>query len=111
VVISPEKTWSHCPQAETLTKNQCQELIQKYLPWFQRFIFIIFIAKGRGKINRLKAAIHSSSRANQFELGRLLHLLFGVLRIFGTLIESNRKRSHDCSDCPYSKAGAARTVM
>jgi hypothetical protein len=21
------------------------------LPWFQRFIFIIFIAKGRGKIN------------------------------------------------------------
>ena len=41
----------------------------------------------------------------------LLHLLFGVLRIFGTLIESNRKRSHDCSDCPYSKAGAARTVM
>jgi hypothetical protein len=42
---------------------------------------------------------------------RLLHLLFGVLRIFGTLIELNRKRSHDCSDCPYSKAGAARTVM
>jgi hypothetical protein len=41
----------------------------------------------------------------------LLHLLFGVLRIFGTLIKSNRKRSHDCSDCPYSKAGAARTVM
>jgi hypothetical protein len=21
------------------------------IPWFQRFIFIIFIAKGRGKIN------------------------------------------------------------
>ena len=40
------------------------------LPWFQRFIFIIFIAKGRGKINLwLKAAIDSSSRANQFELG------------------------------------------
>ena len=39
------------------------------LPWFQRFIFIIFIAKGRGKINLwLKAAI-DSSRANQFELG------------------------------------------
>ena len=49
------------------------ELINKvniYLPWFQRFIFIIFIAKGRGKINLwLKAAIDSSSRANQFELG------------------------------------------
>ena len=71
------------------------------LPWFQRF-----------KINLwLKAAIDSSSRANQFELGRLLHLLFGVLRIFGTLTESNRKRSHDCSDCPYSKVGAVRTVM
>jgi hypothetical protein len=28
------------------------------LPWFQRFIFINFIAKGRGKINLwLKAAI------------------------------------------------------
>jgi hypothetical protein len=41
-----------------------------YLPWFQRFIFIIFIAKGRGKINLwLKAAIDSSSRANQFKLG------------------------------------------
>jgi hypothetical protein len=40
------------------------------LPWFQRFIFIISIAKGRGKINLwLKAAIDSSSRANQFELG------------------------------------------
>jgi hypothetical protein len=40
------------------------------LPWFQRFIFIIFIAKLRGKINLwLKAAIDSSSRANQFELG------------------------------------------
>ena len=40
------------------------------LPWFQRFIFIIFIAKGRVKINLwLKAAIDSSSRANQFELG------------------------------------------
>jgi hypothetical protein len=23
----------------------------KTVPWFQRFIFIIFIAKGRGKIN------------------------------------------------------------
>jgi hypothetical protein len=35
------------------------------VPWFQRFIFIIFIA-----INLwLKAAIDSSSRANQFELG------------------------------------------
>ena len=42
----------------------------KFLPWFQRFIFIIFIAKGRGKINLwLKAAIDSSSHANQFELG------------------------------------------
>ena len=40
------------------------------LPWFQRFIFIIFIAKGRGKINLwLKVAIDSSSHANQFELG------------------------------------------
>jgi hypothetical protein len=40
------------------------------VPWFQRFIFIIFIAKGGGKINLwLKAAIDSSSRANQFELG------------------------------------------
>ena len=40
------------------------------VPWFQRFIFIIFIAKGIGKINLwLKAAIDSSSRANQFELG------------------------------------------
>ena len=34
------------------------------------FIFIIFIANGEGKINLwLKAAIGSSSRANQFELG------------------------------------------
>jgi hypothetical protein len=40
------------------------------LPWFQRFIFIIFIAKGEGKINLwLKPAIDSSSHANQFELG------------------------------------------
>ena len=38
--------------------------------WFQRFIFIIFIAKGGGKLNLwLKAAIDSSIRANQFELG------------------------------------------
>jgi hypothetical protein len=45
-------------------------LIFVLVPWFQRFIFIIFIAKGRGKINLwLKAAIDSSSRANQFELG------------------------------------------
>jgi hypothetical protein len=26
-------------------------LAKECLPWFQRFIFIIFIAKGRGKIN------------------------------------------------------------
>jgi hypothetical protein len=25
--------------------------VDKNVPWFQRFIFIIFIAKGRGKIN------------------------------------------------------------
>jgi hypothetical protein len=44
--------------------------IRPNLPWFQRFIFIIFLAKGRGKINLwLKAAIDSSSRASQFELG------------------------------------------
>ena len=44
--------------------------VMLFLPWFQRFIFINFIAKGRGKINLwLKAAIDSSSRANQFELG------------------------------------------
>jgi hypothetical protein len=31
-----------------------------FIPWFQMFIFIIFIAKGRGKINLwLKAAIDS----------------------------------------------------
>jgi hypothetical protein len=39
------------------------------LPWFQRFIFIIFIAKGRGKINLWFKAAIDSSRANQFELG------------------------------------------
>ena len=38
------------------------------VPWFQRFIFIIFM--GRGKINLwLKEAIDSSRSANQFELG------------------------------------------
>jgi hypothetical protein len=35
-----------------------------------RGLFLLIIAKGRGKINLwLKAAIDSSSRANQFELG------------------------------------------
>jgi hypothetical protein len=49
------------------------------IPWFQRFIFIIFIAKGGGKINLwLKAAIDSSSRANQFELGTVHYLWRGV---------------------------------
>jgi hypothetical protein len=34
------------------------KLFQVIIPWFQRFIFIIFIVKGRGKINLwLKAAI------------------------------------------------------
>ena len=32
------------------------------------------------------------------DLNRLLHLLFGVLWIFGTLMEWNRTRSHDCSE-------------
>jgi hypothetical protein len=27
------------------------DFIYTPIPWFQRFIFIIFIAKGRGKIN------------------------------------------------------------
>ena len=46
------------------------QLGHRMVPWFQMFIFIIFIAKGRGKINLwLKVAIDSSSRANQFELG------------------------------------------
>ena len=46
------------------------KILAAALPWFQKFIFIIFIAKGRGKINLwLKAAIDSSTRANQFELG------------------------------------------
>ena len=56
----------------TIVIEDCEKLL-KYedsVPWFQRFIFINFIAKGRGKINLwLKAAIDSSSRANQFELG------------------------------------------
>jgi hypothetical protein len=30
-------------------------------------------------------------------LRKLLHLLFGVLRIFGTVMEWNRRESHDCS--------------
>ena len=52
-----------------LRSDLCYDDIE-CVPWFQRFIFIIFIAKGRGKINLwLKAAIDSSSRANQFELG------------------------------------------
>jgi hypothetical protein len=29
---------------------------------------------------------------------KLLHLLFGVLRILGTLMEWNRRQSHDCSE-------------
>jgi hypothetical protein len=33
-----------------------------------------------------------------FNTHRLLHLLFGVLRIFGTLMEWNRRESHDCSE-------------
>ena len=40
---------------------------------------------------------------------KLLHLLFGVLRIFGTLMEWNRRQSHDCSDYPDFRVGAART--
>ena len=54
----------------TLISFEFSSCIINILPWFQRFIFIIFIAKGRGKINLwLKAAIDSSSRANQFKLG------------------------------------------
>ena len=54
----------------TLISFEFFSCIINILPWFQRFIFIIFIAKGRWKINLwLKAAIDSSSRANQFELG------------------------------------------
>ena len=40
---------------------------------------------------------------------KLLHLLFGVLQIFGTLMEWNRRESHDCSDYPDFRVGAART--
>jgi hypothetical protein len=75
--------WAHKTRDNAQQKVNCEnpKLIRKKtflekrnatnrLPWFQRFIFIIFIAKGRGKINLwLKAAIGSSSRANQFELG------------------------------------------
>ena len=51
-----------------VVKHVDRRIVQK-VPWFQRFIFIIFITKGRGKINLwLKAAIDSSSRTNQFEL-------------------------------------------
>jgi hypothetical protein len=38
------------------------------LPWFQRFIFIVFIAKGKGKINLwnqgtdLSEVIHETSK-------------------------------------------------
>jgi hypothetical protein len=38
---------------------------------------------------------------------KLLHLLFGVLRIFGTLMEWNRRESHDCSELFW--LGTART--
>jgi hypothetical protein len=38
---------------------------------------------------------------------RLLHLLLGVLRIFGTLIKLNRIQAHDRSGCPYSKVEEA----
>jgi hypothetical protein len=35
---------------------------------------------------------------NCFATVKLLHLLFEVLRIFGTLMEWNRRQSHDCSE-------------
>jgi hypothetical protein len=55
---------------ETVERYKFFTRVQEAVPWFQRFIFIICIAKGRGNINLwLKAAIDSSSRANQFELG------------------------------------------
>jgi hypothetical protein len=63
----------HAMQIVEVFLLKCQlknYLTYRYVPWFQRFIFVIFIAKGRGKINLwLKAAIDSSSHANQFELG------------------------------------------
>jgi hypothetical protein len=34
------------------------------IPWFQRFIFIIFIAKGRGKINLWNQGITVTVQAN-----------------------------------------------
>jgi hypothetical protein len=36
----------------------------------------------------------------QVESCKLLHLLFGVFRILGTLMEWKRRESHDCSDTP-----------
>ena len=48
-----------------ITSNTTEQVTR--LPWFQRFIFIIFIAKGRGKINlwlkehRGKTSAHAST--------------------------------------------------
>ena len=67
MVLSARRGFLH---ACMLCSTNMKQALRRILPWFQRFIFIIFIAKGRGKINLwLKAAIDSSSRANQFELG------------------------------------------
>jgi hypothetical protein len=37
----------------------------EHLPWFQRFIFIIFIAKGRGKINLWNQGTEHSSMSRK----------------------------------------------
>ena len=56
-----------CPDEGTYFKN-FRNPSARLLPWFQRFIFIIFIAKGKGKINLWSKAAIDSDRAAPISL-------------------------------------------
>jgi hypothetical protein len=45
-----------------------------------------------------KTIMHCGDKQYGGFTSKLLHLLFGVLWIFGTLMEWNRRESHDCSE-------------
>jgi hypothetical protein len=63
------------------------------------YMMYIFTLGGRAVLTtELNPDLHSVCLGHFLGFSKLLHLLFGVLRNFGTLMEWNRKQSHDCSE-------------
>ena len=93
------------------SKTKIQRIVKRstshrLIPWFQRFIFINFIAKGRGKIgNRLSTAASHKNLKTSSQISYLLRCseLLKVLILLPILNEGNFLVIKSITKCLFPK--------